>query len=35
VEGMELQPKPTHSQASATVDVVENRKNEGPERERP
>ena len=35
VEGMELQPKPAHSQASATVDVTEDRKNEGPERERP
>jgi hypothetical protein len=34
VEGMELQPKPAHSQASTTVDVTEDRKSGGPERER-
>jgi hypothetical protein len=35
VEGMELQPKPAHNQASTTVDVTEDRKSGGPERERP
>jgi len=35
VEGMELQTKPAHSQASTTVDVTEDRKSGGAERERP
>jgi RND family efflux transporter MFP subunit len=34
VEGMELQPKPAHSQASTTIDDTEDRKSGGPERER-